>query len=98
MLGDSDLQVLDSRLSTFVQSSKQQHETHEKLLLDFQELIENYRRLKSDYEEEKESREKYKKMARGQVRSPLPGACHILNLSRSVILLFLYSLTETTTL
>jgi hypothetical protein len=67
MLADADLHGLDSRLSTFVQSSKQHHETHEKLLLEFQELIENYRRLKSDYEEEKESREKYKKLARGQV-------------------------------
>ncbi|OIW23811.1 CCCH zinc finger DNA binding protein [Coniochaeta ligniaria NRRL 30616] len=33
-------------------------------------LIEDHRRLKSDYEEEREAREKYKQMARGQERNP----------------------------
>ncbi|KAH6879796.1 hypothetical protein B0T10DRAFT_152378 [Thelonectria olida] len=33
-------------------------------------LIEHYRRLKSDYEEEKEGRERYKQLARGQERNP----------------------------
>ncbi|KAH9905698.1 hypothetical protein F4778DRAFT_675488 [Xylariomycetidae sp. FL2044] len=34
------------------------------------QLISHYKRLKSDYEEERESREKYKQMARGQERNP----------------------------
>jgi DNA repair exonuclease SbcCD ATPase subunit len=68
MLADADLVGLDSQLDVFTRDSKQHHETHLKLLHQFQELIENYRQLKSDYEEEKESREKYKKLARGQVR------------------------------
>jgi hypothetical protein len=38
-------------------------------LQQFYHLLDNYNRLKSDYEEEKEAREKYKKLARGQVRS-----------------------------
>lgn len=33
-------------------------------------LIEDYRRLKSDYEEEREGRERYKQLARGQERNP----------------------------
>ncbi|KAL2118895.1 hypothetical protein VTJ04DRAFT_5854 [Mycothermus thermophilus] len=33
-------------------------------------LIEKYKRLKSDYEEEREAREKYKQMARDQERNP----------------------------
>lgn len=33
-------------------------------------LIEDYKRLKSDYEEERDAREKYKQMARGQERNP----------------------------
>ncbi|KAL1969411.1 hypothetical protein VTN77DRAFT_8849 [Rasamsonia byssochlamydoides] len=70
MLGDVDLRGLDSQLHIFIRDTKQHHDTHLKLLREFQELIERYRRLKSDYEEEKESREKYKKLARGQERNP----------------------------
>ncbi|KLP03355.1 uncharacterized protein FFB20_02132 [Fusarium fujikuroi] len=33
-------------------------------------LIEDYKRLKSDYEEEREGRERYKQLARGQERNP----------------------------
>lgn len=33
-------------------------------------LIEDYKRLKSDYEEERDARERYKQMARGQERNP----------------------------
>ncbi|ENH67176.1 hypothetical protein FOC1_g10000321 [Fusarium oxysporum f. sp. cubense race 1] len=33
-------------------------------------LIEDYKRLKSDYEEEREGRERYKQLARGQERKP----------------------------
>ncbi|EHA27401.1 hypothetical protein ASPNIDRAFT_140582, partial [Aspergillus niger ATCC 1015] len=40
------------------------------LLEKFRQLLENYNNLKSDYEEEKEAREKYKRMARGQERNP----------------------------
>ena len=34
-------------------------------------LIDDYRRLKSDYEEEREGRERYKQLARGQGKNPL---------------------------
>ncbi|KAI0598572.1 hypothetical protein F4775DRAFT_583729 [Biscogniauxia sp. FL1348] len=36
----------------------------------YSNLIASYKRLKSDYEEEREAREKYKQMARGQERNP----------------------------
>ncbi|KAM0233863.1 hypothetical protein ACHAPO_006730 [Fusarium lateritium] len=40
------------------------------LLDQYSVLIEDYRRLKSDYEEEREGRERYKQLARGQERNP----------------------------
>ncbi|QPC70700.1 hypothetical protein HYE68_001452 [Fusarium pseudograminearum] len=40
------------------------------LLDQYTVLIEDYRRLKSDYEEEREGRERYKQLARGQERNP----------------------------
>ncbi|KAM6513627.1 hypothetical protein FALCPG4_016010 [Fusarium falciforme] len=40
------------------------------ILDQYQVLIDNYRRLKSDYEEEREGRERYKQLARGQERNP----------------------------
>lgn len=36
----------------------------------YETLLQSYRRLKSDYEEEREARERYKQLARGQERNP----------------------------
>ncbi|KAI0016617.1 hypothetical protein F4780DRAFT_758443 [Xylariomycetidae sp. FL0641] len=36
----------------------------------YSDLLANYKRLKSDYEEEREGRERYKQLARGQERNP----------------------------
>lgn len=65
---EPDIQALDGHLNTIVRENKQHHENLQGLLENFQGLLESYYRLKSDYEEEKMAREKYKKMARGQVR------------------------------
>ncbi|GLA52249.1 hypothetical protein AnigIFM63604_009091 [Aspergillus niger] len=70
MLGDSEILALDSNLSTIVQQNQQHHADVQNLLEKFRQLLENYNNLKSDYEEEKEAREKYKRMARGQERNP----------------------------
>jgi hypothetical protein len=40
------------------------------LLLRYDALLEAYRRLRSDFEEEREARERYKKLARGQEKNP----------------------------
>lgn len=71
VLGDTDIQALGGDLSSIVHANQQHHENLQGLLQKFQGLLESYNRLKSDYEEEKEAREKYKKMARGQVCSSL---------------------------
>jgi CHASE3 domain sensor protein len=67
MLGDAELQGLNTQLDGFQITHKQHRDTLQELLQNYQDLVEEYRRLRSDYEEEKESREKYKKLARGQV-------------------------------
>ncbi|KAL1983837.1 hypothetical protein VTN96DRAFT_9838 [Rasamsonia emersonii] len=66
MLWESDLHGLHSQLDDFIRDSKQHHNARLRLLQNCQELIESYRRLKSDLEDKRELREKYKNQARGQ--------------------------------
>ncbi|RAQ45430.1 hypothetical protein AFGD_005775 [Aspergillus flavus] len=70
MLGDAEIQALDDHLGNVLRENQQHHENIQGLLQQFHLLLDNYNRLKSDYEEEKEAREKYKKLARGQERNP----------------------------
>jgi hypothetical protein len=70
MLNENELQGLDKGLSEFRQASAQHHDSLEVLTANYAKLLEDYKTLRSDYEEEKESREKYKKLARGQERNP----------------------------
>ena len=67
MLRDHHIQELAGQLRSVDQENRQHHENLSNLLQNFQSLLENYNLLRSDYEEEKEAREKYKKIARGQV-------------------------------
>jgi hypothetical protein len=67
MLGDSELQALNSSLKTVADDNQRHHQELHRLLDQFHFLLESYNRLKSDYEEEKEGRERYKKLARAQV-------------------------------
>lgn len=67
MLRDHHIQELAGQLRSVDQENRQHHENLSNLLQNFQSLLGNYNLLRSDYEEEKEAREKYKKMARGQV-------------------------------
>jgi chromosome segregation ATPase len=69
MLRDSDIDSLTTHLGIFSQESNRHHETLQDVLEQFKRLLEDYSSLKSDYEEVKEGREKYKRQARGQVRS-----------------------------
>lgn len=70
MLGDDELLDLDSRLKNYAHASRQHLVNQDKLLEDFHRLIIDYEQLRSDYAEEKTSRQKYKKIARGQERDP----------------------------
>ncbi|PWY86767.1 hypothetical protein BO70DRAFT_427773 [Aspergillus heteromorphus CBS 117.55] len=70
MLADADIHALDTDLGAVVLQNQQHHDNLQALLGKFRQLLDNYNNLKSDYEEEKEAREKYKRLARGQDRNP----------------------------
>lgn len=68
MLGDRDIQALEGNFGNIVRHTEQHQNNVQNLVSQFRVLLDSYNRLKSDYEEEKEAREKYKRLARGQVR------------------------------
>lgn len=65
MLPDATIDRVAEKLAEFRRDT-----TLNELLDQYAVLIEDYRRLKSDYEEEREGRERYKQLARGQERNP----------------------------
>jgi hypothetical protein len=70
MLSDNELAETSLKLQDFHLQHAKQQETLAEVLEKYETLIESYKRLKSDYEEERDSRERYKQMARGQERNP----------------------------
>ena len=70
MPSDRELDQIASQLADFRKASEQQHKTLSDVLTKYSTLMEDYKRLRSDYEEERDSRERYKRMARGQERNP----------------------------
>lgn len=60
---------MTTHLGILSAENNKHHATLQDVLEQFKSLLEDYSSLKSDYEEVKEGREKYKKQARGQVRS-----------------------------
>jgi hypothetical protein len=67
MLNDIDLEKLNSDLTAITQSSKTYQNNLQIVLDRFQDLLERYNSLKSDYEEEKAGRERYKRQAKLRV-------------------------------
>ncbi|KAM4063667.1 putative ccch zinc finger dna binding protein [Hirsutella rhossiliensis] len=65
MLSDPDIERAASQLADY-----RTNNALPDILDKYSALLEGYRRLKSDYEEERDAREKYKQMARGQERNP----------------------------
>ncbi|CAN8095107.1 unnamed protein product [Discula destructiva] len=65
MLADSVIDDAAKQLNDY-----RQKDTLPSILASYETLIEDYRRLKSDYEEERDARERYKKQAKGQERNP----------------------------
>jgi len=70
MLGDNELAETSAQLYNLRLANTKHQETLGEVLEKYGALIESYKRLKSDYEEERESRERYKQLARGQERNP----------------------------
>lgn len=70
MPSDRELEQTAAQLADFRTASEQQHSTLTDVLKKYTILMEDYKRLRSDYEEERDSRERYKQMARGQERNP----------------------------
>ncbi|KAF5230810.1 hypothetical protein FANTH_13703 [Fusarium anthophilum] len=65
MLPDATIDSAAERLAEF-----RNNNALDDILSQYAVLIEDYKRLKSDYEEEREGRERYKQLARGQERNP----------------------------
>ena len=70
MLADKELEQTAAQLADFRTASEHHHATLSEVLQKYNALVDDYRRLRSDYEEERDSRERYKQMARGQERNP----------------------------
>jgi len=70
MLGDNELAETSAQLENLRLTNTKHQETLAEVLGKYGALIQSYKRLKSDYEEERESRERYKQLARGQERNP----------------------------
>ena len=70
MIGDGELDQTVAQLAQVQQDHIKQHQTLSDVLEKYGTLIEDYKRLKSDFEEERDSRERYKQMARGSERNP----------------------------
>ncbi|KJX97294.1 C-x8-C-x5-C-x3-H type zinc finger protein [Zymoseptoria brevis] len=70
MLNDADIDAASRQLEQLKLSGEEYHKTQTEVWEKYASLMENYRRLKSDYEEERDAREKYKQLARGQEKNP----------------------------
>lgn len=65
MLSDGDIDRDAGQLAAY-----RNNDTLSEILDKYSTLIQEYRRLKSDYEEERDAREKYKQVAKSQERNP----------------------------
>ncbi|KAF2836674.1 hypothetical protein M501DRAFT_1018561 [Patellaria atrata CBS 101060] len=70
MLPDSEIDGLDAKLVALRHASSQQQDILQEFFQKYEELMKDYRQVRSDLEEEKESREKYKRLAKGSERNP----------------------------
>lgn len=66
MLTDSELDHDQTKLQQFCQESERLATAQAEIVQKYTALIENYKRLQSDYEEARDSREKYKQLAKGK--------------------------------
>ena len=70
MPSERELDQTAAQLADFSKANEEHYKTLMKVMEKYSTLMGDYKRLKSDYEEERDSRERYKQMARGQERNP----------------------------
>ncbi|KAF2724698.1 hypothetical protein K431DRAFT_281647 [Polychaeton citri CBS 116435] len=70
MLEDPDIEQTSAQLADFRVTNARQQALLSDILGRYNELVDSYRRLKSDYEEERDARERYKQLARQRERNP----------------------------
>lgn len=70
MLSEKELDQRAVELADAGRITMQQNKAMTAALANYDSLVQEYKRLKSDYEEERNSRERYKQMAKGQERNP----------------------------
>ncbi|KAK8245310.1 hypothetical protein HDK77DRAFT_248966 [Phyllosticta capitalensis] len=68
--GDLALDAMEHQVRSFRIADTSHHDQMQDLLRKYETLIQDYRRLRSDFEEEREGRERYKKQARGHEKNP----------------------------
>lgn len=70
MLSDKELSQAASQLAQFRMKDDEYHRNHTEILDKYAALMEDFKRLKSDFEEARDSRERYKSLAKGGERNP----------------------------
>lgn len=70
MLSARELAEATAQLQTFRREGEQHFHTQSDILGKYSALLEDYKRLQSDHEEARDSRDKYKQLVRGQDRDP----------------------------
>ena len=70
MMNENELKATAAQLEEFCLAEERQHGALSDVLKNYWTLIEQHQRLRSDYEEERDSRERYKQLAKGQERNP----------------------------
>jgi len=70
MVSEQDIDRLERRLTEFHSTNDAHHSEVNNMVVAFNKLLIEHRQLLSDYEEEKESRERYKRQARSQTGVP----------------------------
>jgi len=70
MVSDQELEQSTAQLADFRATNEKHHTTLTEVLEKYSSLMQDYQRLRSDLEEERDSREKYKQLAKGQERNP----------------------------
>ena len=70
MVSDQELDEATAQLAEFRTNNDGHQKTQNELLEKYSLLVQDYKRLRSDLEEERDSRERYKQLAKGQERNP----------------------------
>lgn len=70
MLSDKELDAAAAQLTSFRIKDDEYHKNHAEILDTYATLMEDFKRLKSEFEEARDSRERYKQLAKGGEMNP----------------------------